>query len=368
MFYPPDTLDYSLFWDEGISDLGKIQFALSAQAVPAFLFGLYCYNRKTDIHPWCIAMGALSATIFIFGFFFGYMKPNVGATRPIDTGLIGFCLQLAIIFLLEALRRLFGGMAHKTEDKVQSKSNKLLFPNRPQWDVPKLTRFGDHTLSPQLMWKSMEGIDEPLANPWWCFLMFFSITMITPITSESEPPIGEDGTFLYPPAVFNGLPWWAFKAILLCMVPTALLLIAIMRMPDDFPVDEKKIETEGIDPDLVEMTREEMGQRKSYDEQNVLIHRRRSSISQTMDELGLTRSEQMEVSARSTPSQRRLSALATMASTRHIDTFGQLEKVKESKDDSDEGEEVESPSYDDKRRESSGLPGSVPSGNAAEEP
>ena len=356
--------------------MGKIQFALSAQAVPAFIFGLYSYNKKTDFHPWCIALGAMSSTIFIFGYFFGYIKPNAGNTKPIDTGMLGFLLQLAVIFVLESLRRVFG-MTPRTdsvdvnvdeddkEQQASKSSNKLslLFPNRPQWDIPKLSRFGDHNLSPQLVWKSMEGINEPLTNPWWCFLMFFSISMVTPLTSENEPPMNPavDGgaslaSFLYPPAVYNGLPWWAFKAILLCIVPTVLLLIAIYNMPDQFPVNEKKIETEGIDPNLVEMTREELGKRTSYDEQNILIHRRRSSISQTMDELGLTKSELMEVSMRSTastPSQRRLSALATKAnstaSIRGFDVSAPLEIVNEATDDdkkecnSHESEEVESP-------------------------
>jgi hypothetical protein len=175
----------------------------------------------------------------------------------------------------------------------------------------------------------MEGINEPLANPWWAFLMFFTISICTPLTAEMEPPMNtsdSDNIFLYPPATYNGLPWWVFKLTLLCIVPTFLLLAGIYKMPNQFPIDEKKIEKDGIEPDLVEMTREEMGCRTSQDEQNILIHRRRSTISETMEELGLKRSELME--APSTLSQRRLSALA-MKSFRTLEISEELDEVKE---------------------------------------
>ena len=106
---------------------------------------------------------------------------------------------------------------------------------------------------------------------------------------------------------------------MLCIVPTLLLLVAIYKMPDEFPIDELKIEKEGIDPDLVEMTKEELGRRTVYDEQNELIHRRRSSISQEMHKLGLTESNRrlMEQQFRPNPSQRHLAMLA-MKSSRSV--------------------------------------------------
>jgi hypothetical protein len=327
-----------LFWDEGITDLGRIQFPLSAQAVPAFLFGLFSFNKRTDIHPWCISTGALAATIYVFTIYFGYFKTHENPI-PINAGITGFCLQLAVTFLLESLRRI-AGIKGETDKGDEGSETRLLFPDRPAWDIPALGRFGDHTLTPQLLWKSMEGINEPLANPWWAFLMFFTISICTPLTSELEPPLNtsdSDNKFFYPPAIYNGLPWWAFKIIMLCIVPTVLLLAGIYKMPDKFPINEKKIEKDGIEPDLVEMTREEMGRRASYDEQNILIHRRRSSISQTMEELGLTRSELME--ANSSPSQRKLAALV-MKSSRALDISEALDKVKEVDEHASDVEEV----------------------------
>ena len=301
----------SLFWDEGISDLGNVQFAISAQAVPAFLIGLYSYNRKTDVHPWCISISALTASAYVFAIYFGYLKPS-DSPKAVNAGVSGFALQLATIVVLESTRRLFGIGGNNTKDVSNDSEGdeddyhfegsmennhemvdtpQLLYPNRPEWDIPKLSRFGGNVaLTPQRIWKSMEGVNEPLTKPTWCFLMFFTISMCTPMVPGMEPPMSTSETgqsfFLYAPSVFNGLPWWAFKTILLCIVPTVLLLVAIYQMPNQFPVDEEKIVKEGIDPDIVEMTQEEMGQRTSYDEPNELIQRRRTSISQTMDELG----------------------------------------------------------------------------------
>jgi hypothetical protein len=356
----------SIFWDEGISDLGKIQFSLSAQAVPTFLVGLYSYNRKTDVHPWIMSVSALVASGYIFGIYFGYQKPTADSA-PFNAGITAFCLQIVLFILFESLRRLVGiGSSNSTANKIKqdveqeqnqlsTKDNsqntgeiELLYPGRPEWDVPKLHRFGDHPLTPELTWKSMEGINEPLANPWWCFLMFFTISLSTPLTAALEPPMdmSDSGNiFLYPPATVRGLPWWAFKAILLNLIPTFLLLGAIFKMPNQFPADEKKIEKEGIDVDVVEMTQEELGRRASYDEQNALIHRRRSSISITMEGLGLAASQRSLLETTPpTPSHRKLLALATKSSRRVIAGVSEhsimFEKVVEG-DGSSEVEDVE---------------------------
>ncbi len=340
-----------VFWDKGITDLGAIQFGLSAQAVPAFLIGLFAYNKKTDIHPWCISAGAIGATIFVLTYYFRYVKPTVGAMGA-DSGILGVILQLVIALVLEAGRRLLGGpeamkeivqSTPKKNDGMEKVEIEFLYPGRPEWDIPKLARFGEHALTPQLVWKSMEGINEPLANTWWCFMMFFVITMATPLTSELEPGLDTEGltgnVFLYAPAVINGLPWWAFKAIMMSFVATLLLLIAIMRMPDDFPIDEVKIELEGIDPNLVEMTFEEMNKRFSYDSKNEMISRRRSSITQTMQELGmLDKPESIEFEP--TPSQRKLALLA-LQSSRRLSVDKHMDIVKEDDASSADAEQVQ---------------------------
>ena len=162
-------LSFRLLWDQGIDDLGAVQFQLSLMAVPTFLFGLYSYNQKTDVHPWSLAIGAVVASIYIFGFYFGYTKADGG--RSVNGGITGFGIHLVITLLCEVVRRATSGNATSTRkgpdvnDYVPTEE--ILFPNRPTWDLPKLKRFGEHTLTPQLVWKSMEGTNEPLANPWY---------------------------------------------------------------------------------------------------------------------------------------------------------------------------------------------------------
>ena len=319
-----------IFWTDGMTDLGEIQFPLSAQAVPAFLIGLYSYNHKTDIHPWCIASGAIAATVYVVVFYFGYLKGD-DSPLAINAGVTGFAVQFAVAIVLELIRRLlFGVYDHiGDEETVQDETDgkesetELLYPGRPKWDIPALDRFGERTLTHKLVWKSMEGTNEPMANPWWVFMILFALSICTPLVESMSPPMDSDGTsFVYPPSIVNGLPWWAFKIIMLSIVPTILLIVAIRKMPDEFPIDEKRIEMEGIDPALVEMTKEELNRRSSYDEHNLGIRRRRSTISQEMDRLGLTGESQRRLlslkqgseEGTTTRSQRRLASLAMQSS------------------------------------------------------
>lgn len=87
-------------------------------------------------------------------------------------------------------------------------------------------------------------------------------------------------------------------------------MVAIKNMPDTFAVDAKKIEEEGIDPDLVELTLNEKNKRTSYDERNILVHRRRSTISKTMEEIQLAIAQaKVEEDDKVTENRRRMSAL-----------------------------------------------------------
>ena len=105
------------------------------QAVPAFLIGLYSLDRKTDVHPWCIATGAFSATSYVFGIYFGYTK-GADSPLPIDAGLTGLALQLGLIFVMEGFRLILGisksafALGQKVTDDDSSIST-LLFPKRP---------------------------------------------------------------------------------------------------------------------------------------------------------------------------------------------------------------------------------------------
>jgi len=170
MFFFWFHASHSILWKDGIADMGAIQFPLSMQAVPAFILGLYTANRKLDIHPWSIGLGAFSATVYVLGIYFGYMKGHADP-MPIDAGMTGVALQLGAIFLFELMRRIAGvsKSSYASGNNVSSvasesvpveedgPSSLLLFPLRPDWDVPRLKRFGEHTLTPEIVWESMEG-------------------------------------------------------------------------------------------------------------------------------------------------------------------------------------------------------------------
>jgi len=287
-------------------------------------------GKQTDAHPWVLAAAGWASFVFVFAFYFGYLKENPEAL-PINSGIMGFILQMIVIVILEVCRRLIVGEAAATEEAVLAPTKKdddlpssdskktmtIWYASRPEWDIPALSRFGDRPLTPQLIQKSMKGIREPITDAWWLFMLFCVTFIVTPLTPEFEPPLDTDGVtgtpFLYTPAVIRGLPWWAFKIILLSLLPTGVILVAVNRMPDDFPTDEEQIEKEGIDIDLVEMTNEEMNKRQSYDETNVLIQQRRSSIIETMEELGLYTPDPVMVERpvfTPTPSQRKIADLA----------------------------------------------------------
>lgn len=233
------ALTIGLAWKEGITDLGKIQFPLSTQAVPAFLFGLFIADRKSDIHPWSIAAGALASTIYVVGFYFGYLR-IVEDALPINAGISGLILNVVVIYSTEVLRRPLDRIDTTADKELDGPS--ILFPDRPSWDVPDLSRFGKRALTPKRIWKQMEGIPEPLTNPWWACLFFFSITMVTPLTPENDPPM-ENGVFSYLPPVVNGLPWWAFKLFLMSFIPSLILLVSLYQMPSKFPKLNKQIES-----------------------------------------------------------------------------------------------------------------------------
>jgi len=191
----------------------------------------------------------------------------------------------AVVTLGPWVRRFY--RKKSTIEKEEKPEVSILFPGRPEWDKPHLARFGEKPLTPELLDKMMTGLNEPFKNLWYAAFLFFSISLTTPLTAEGEPAF-VDGAFLTPPATMRGIPWWAMKIVLLCIIPYSMVLITILRTPGTFPVDEKKIEKDGIDPDVVELTPKEMGRRMSYDQQNDLLHRRRSTIRAKMSELGLS--------------------------------------------------------------------------------
>lgn len=311
-----------IYWVDGISDLGKIQFPLTLMIIPPFLFGLFA-REWYDVHPWCLSAGMVSSSLYIVLVYFFYMKKAVDPIA-IDAGVTGLLLNLGLTGLLELGRRTRNrrrkrqssdddGKASVTQHDDNDNAVNLTFPDRPSWDIPQLRRFGDRALTPRLLRKAMEGVEEPLTKVWFVLLVFLMLSFTTPMVAELLPPIPEDLT-TYFPATVNGMPWWAFKILMVVLVPYLMNLVMIYKVPDDFPIDEKQIATHGINPDLVELTPAEMGRRSSYDARNEMVAARRSTIAKTMTELGLRSSDYGNDDARPeepepTLAQRRLSAM-----------------------------------------------------------
>jgi hypothetical protein len=193
----------------------------------------------------------------------------------VDAGVAGILIQCMIRVLYETARRIINRIFHgpppALTTNTESRHNQakdancnVIFPNRPAWDIPNLDRFGDHALTPELLWKSMDGLNEPMTNPWWVFLMFLSISMTTPWAAPLEPILVDisdnDYEFISVPAVVGGIPWWAFKSLMLCLVPTVLLLNAIYQMPDEMHM------AEDVDNDIAALIPEEVEQQTSESE------------------------------------------------------------------------------------------------------
>jgi len=136
----------------------------------------------------------------------------------------------------------------------------------------------------------MQGVNESFRNKWYVMLAVFSVVIITPLVPEGFATFDDD---LVPPSV-NGLPWWAFKVILLCVVPFLITASTAASIPDEYPIDQQMIAQKGIDPDTIELNKEETARRDSYDAPNMLIRHRRQSVAKQMQELGLMEEEEPE--------------------------------------------------------------------------
>jgi hypothetical protein len=197
--------------------------------------------------------------------------------------MLGLILNVVVTVSCEITRRSFpelcnrhkgdqggGGISsNTTSDDDATVEEQLLFPDRPSWDIPRLSQFGERVLSPEYVWELMDGVAEPMTNIYWVGLITVLVTFVTPLTVENSPPLlvagGETGgssPFLYPPGVINGLPWWVFKLLIIVLIPYMLLLVSIWRMPQSF--DGLSSSTTNLDDESSE-TSFAKGQQKQQD-------------------------------------------------------------------------------------------------------
>jgi hypothetical protein len=285
-----------LLWRTGVSALTAINFPIIMQAVPAYIFGLYA-TECGEIHPWSLTIGAWVGEAYVFLFFFIYVYEN-SAAAPVNAGITGVLINLVVVACVElAIRR------------KSSKQGGTL--NQPEWDMPAHERFGETRLTSQLLDKMMDNFNEPLRDKWFVLGFFVAVSICTPWLAEGQPALTDDtsvATFPYTnlPPVIRGLPYWFFKQILLSTVPYLMTFYVLWNMPSVFPFNEKKIDTEGIDPDIIEMTPEEMNVRPGFDVANESIKSRRSLVGAKMEELGISLKKELQARP---PMEKRLSSV-----------------------------------------------------------
>ena len=265
-----------LTWQSGVSALTAINFPCILQAAPAFFIGLYG-TECGNFHPWSITAGAWAGFIFVFLFFFLYLNNNVYAAA-VNCGIIGVMINVLVIVVVEMVLR-------RKKEK------------RPAWDIPSAERFGETQLTANMLDSMMRDYPEPLRNGWFIVGFFVATTLTIPMTAEHQPPLTDNTSiasfpFASPPPVVRGIPWWFFKQILTTIVPYGITLWILWKAPNVYPSDDdRRIDTEGIDPEIIELTAEEMNKRETYDTPIDSARRRRMLISAKMEELGLSRTK-----------------------------------------------------------------------------
>ncbi|CAB9503644.1 Sodium/proline symporter [Seminavis robusta] len=314
-----------LTWDDGITHLANINFQLSFQTLFIFMIGLFA-TPELDCHPWSLAAGAITSTIYIFCIYFAHIR-NCDNCGSLNAGITGILFQLGVLAIAEGGRRLY--LPEHSSSPLDG-PGALIFPNRPSWDLPRRARFGEKPLTPKLLWKMMEGTDEALTNPWYGSFMFVTISIITPFVAGGLPrdtaALGE--------TVVNGLPWWAVKMFFMALIPTLVLLFVLVRMPNKYmhpgwrrqnsDEENNTMLSGATDPDVMELTREELGHRTEYDGRNELVYRRRMQI---LEKLGISPTEIDDVISATRRSEERIEHPVVIEDEPTIEVSGTLLRV-----------------------------------------
>lgn len=294
-------------------------------------------------HPWSLAIPAFASIIGTIVIVICYEPPNA-----IDKATIITLLSCAAMVLCEFGRLVWKGKlrfnaatlrglrnrktkkkSFEDSDEIDERDRQDAFPGRPSWDYPKTMRFGMNALSPRLLDKMMVGMEEPIKNYQYVLLMILVATMTVPLTAESQPVL-ENGVWVSLPATIRGLPWWAFKAIIISFVSTILVVPIIVSIPEDYPFDKDAVLRSGIDADIVELEPEEKGGRGGYDEPNEALGKRRELIRAHTVRIQLAKKEANEIAEEkrlnnesTTDARGRLGSLVKQPTRRVVPVFGE---------------------------------------------
>jgi len=311
-----------------VSKIANINFQLSSQSVIIFLVGLFG-TEKVDVHPWILAVSSLTSFVYVFCIYFGYTADKEDDDTALNSGISGVAVQITLICALEFFRRYILPLKQHSPSSSRGTNSlrssrpashsgaddprqDLLFPDRPSWDIPKRKRFGVKPLTPKLLWRMMEGTNEPLANSWYVALMVLCISWCTPWLKGGFPAKVED----IPSILVNGIPFWVMNLIVSAAITSFFIILQLYQMPNKFPrlvrrgkrrggghqgsaapsasrgttttLQPQPQEDEEPDPDVMELTQEELLTRTAYDERNDLVYKRRRQI---LEKLGISKTE-----------------------------------------------------------------------------
>ena len=279
--------------EDGLSALAAIQFGISLQAVPAFLFGLYG-SGMLEIHPRILAGGGWAGAATCFGVYYGYTKSVTPDEFYVDSGMAGLVINIATLIIVEMV---FRGVAAVRGGGVGALTSALPV-SLPEWDGPSTSRFGDAPLTPRMLSLMMRGIYEPLKHAWLVPCMLVVSVAMLPLDSIGLPELGAT----FEPETVGGIPKWAFNYLMWNGAPRrdrpeirprsvsgpalfhpgligVFILYTIHRMPDSLEATPASTD----DPDaeeeahLMPLDLAELTSRKRYDEPSEAVMKSRAA-------------------------------------------------------------------------------------------
>lgn len=204
----------ALTWTDSLSYLAAMQFAMSFQAVPTFLLGLYSPNPP---HPWALACGGAGGFVALLCVVLVYnndLQPAEEGHRgfAIDAGMVGMLVNIALISLVE----------------LACRAARIDRQHLPAYDVRAgADKFGALPLSHDAMARIMSGAVEPCYLRWFAPVWLLLSVLSLPLGGAGSPPLTSDGSLAYEVWTAGGLPAWTVRFALAIGAMTLVQLLAV---------------------------------------------------------------------------------------------------------------------------------------------